>query len=70
MTTKNELHARTLGAIAYAQGLPIAPALNPAMMNMIKGREVGDNRTIEEMEAYHAGWIQASIAAQLKTNGE
>lgn len=55
--------AKTFGAIAFASGIKCAPCLDGNMMDMLKGRMVGDNRSTKEMKAWVSGWIQASLAA-------
>ena len=59
----NTAYAKSLGAIAFANGMPSSPALSKEMMDMMIGRVVGDKRSIPEMKAFSSGWHQANIAA-------
>jgi hypothetical protein len=61
MSKPNTQQAKTLGTIAFANGIN-APALDSAMMQMIAGRQVGDSRTIKELRAWVAGWTEANLA--------
>jgi hypothetical protein len=63
MTKANTAAAKALGAIAYANGQPSAPALNSELQKMFIGRQVGDKRTIPEMKAYIQGWTAANLAS-------
>lgn len=58
----NTQAAKTFGAIAFANGIKCAPALCGDMMAMIAGRQIGDKRTIKEMNAWVAGWTEANLA--------
>lgn len=53
---------KVLGNIAFARGIN-APALDPEMVKMIAGRQVGDKRTVKELRAWVAGWTEANVAA-------
>ena len=64
MTKPNIQQAKTLGTIAFASGIN-APALDSAMMEMLKGRQVGDPRNIPEMKAWTRGWTEANLAANV-----
>jgi hypothetical protein len=57
--------AKAFGSIAFAQGMPAAPALDANMTEMMKGRQIGDKRTIPELKAWHRGWTEANLAAAL-----
>lgn len=61
----NTDQAKTFGAIAYAKGMKCAPALDADFMATLKGRQIGDKRTIPEMKAWHQGWMQANLSAPL-----
>lgn len=63
MTIANKQAAKTFGAIAFANGIKCAPALDSGIQGMIAGCQVGDIRTIPEIKAWIAGWTQANIAA-------
>ncbi|KMS64019.1 hypothetical protein [Sphingobium baderi] len=52
--------AKTLGSIAYANGLPCAPAASPEFMAAINPA-IGSN--IDAMKAWLSGWVEASLAA-------
>lgn len=62
MTNPNTQAAKTLGSIAFANGI-YAPALDSALVAMFAGRQVGDSRTAAEMKAWIAGNTQARLAA-------
>lgn len=59
----NTQAAKNLGAIAFASGIKCAPCLDGNMMDMLKGRTIGDKRSAQEMKAWISGWTQASLAA-------
>lgn len=61
MNKPNTQAAKTLGAIAFANGI-YAPALDGALVAMFAGRPVGDSRTVAEMKAWIAGNTQARLA--------
>ena len=63
MTKANTQAAKTLGAIAYANGIKCAPCLDASLSSMVAGRLIGDKRTIAEMKAWIDGWTGASLAA-------
>ena len=63
MNKPNIQQAKAFGAITFARGISHAPALDANMMEMLKGRKVGDPRTIQEMKAWHRGWHEANLAA-------
>lgn len=73
MTTQIQI-AETLGANAYTNGLMAAPAQNPELMDMIKGRKVGqtpegEHSTIKLMKAYTEGWNKMHRAEMKKRFG-
>jgi hypothetical protein len=55
---------RDLGRRAFADGLPSAPSLSPAIREALAGLEVGQGGKAI-MEAYHQGWTEAMLAAPL-----
>ena len=55
--------AKSLGKVAFDSGINCAPCLDRNMMNMLKGREIGDPRTIKEMKAWTTAWTTANLAA-------
>jgi hypothetical protein len=59
----NTQAAKAFGAIAFASGIKCAPCLDTNMMDMLKGRTVGDKRSAQEMKAWISGWTQASLSA-------
>lgn len=59
----NTQAAKTFGAIAFASGIRCAPCLDGNMMDMLKGRTIGDKRSAQEMKAWISGWTQASLSA-------
>ena len=59
----NTQAANTFGAIAFASGIKCAPCLDGNMMDMLKGRMIGDKRSAKEMKAWISGWTQASLSA-------
>jgi len=59
----NTQAAKTFGAIAFAAGIKCAPCLDRNMMEMLKGRQLGDKRTAQELKAWLSGWHQANLAA-------
>jgi hypothetical protein len=61
--TANIQAAKTFGAIAFASGIKCAPCLDKNMMDMLKGRMVGDKRSVKELKAWISGWTQASLSA-------
>ena len=65
MNKPNTQQAKTFGSIAFARGISHAPALDSNMMEMLKGRKVGDPRSIPEMKAWSRGWHEANLAANV-----
>lgn len=61
--------AETLGMIAYARGIHCAPCLDRDMMDTLKGRELGDTRTVKELKAWTNGWTKANLAAAWTIEG-
>ena len=59
----NTQAAKAFGAIAFASAIKCAPCLDTNMMDMLKGRTVGDKRSAQEMKAWISGWTQASLSA-------
>lgn len=59
----NTQAAKAFGAIAFASGIKCAPCLDANMMDMLKGRTIGDKRSAQEMKAWISGWTQASLSA-------
>ena len=61
--TANTTLAKSLGKAAFDSGVHCAPCLDRNMMDMLKGREIGDPRTIKEMKAWTTAWTTANLAA-------
>ena len=59
----NTQAAKTFGESAFASGIKCAPCLDANMMDMLKGRMIGDKRSAQEMKAWISGWTQASLSA-------
>ena len=55
--------AKTFGAIAYANGLPLVPALDENFLSLLSGREIGHSQTLKDAAAWQRGWIDASLSA-------
>jgi hypothetical protein len=56
--------AQSLGTAAFTRGITIgAPALDRAFMTMTAGRQIGDARTLPELQAWHAGYTVAKLAS-------
>ena len=52
---------RNMGREAYEQGLPCAPALDPALMALIEGQPVGGDAT-RMMREWQEGWMAANLS--------
>lgn len=63
MRKANTQAAKTFGSIAFAKGLMCAPCMDQNMSDLMAGRQIGDPRSIPEMKAWTAGWIEASLVA-------
>jgi len=69
MNMKNKAataYARTLGSLAFAAGKPRAPALDAELSKHMAGRKIGDSRSVPEMQAWLSGWVEASLAGDLR----
>ncbi len=55
--------AAALGKAAFDRGAKSIPAHDPAMMETLRGREIGDRRTLPELWAWSQGWHRANAAA-------
>jgi hypothetical protein len=51
--------AKVFGNLAFASGKTRIPACDPNIMEMIKGRQIGDERTLPELNAWLEGWNEA-----------
>jgi hypothetical protein len=49
--------AEQMGRDAYNKGRISAPAMDPKFMETLKGRQVGDPRTIPELKAWQMGFM-------------
>ena len=61
------LQAALLGTEAFSMGKPSAPALNPQLMAMLKGKNAsqpvsGEASSLEIMNAYSSSWTAANLA--------
>lgn len=66
MTKANTQYAKTLGSIAFANGVKCAPALDGKLQELFVGRTLSNpdhRRTMAELKAWVAGWTQANLAA-------
>lgn len=58
-------HAAALGKAAFQRGAKAIPAHDAAMMATLKGRNIGDTRTVPQLKAWAQGWHRANLAAAL-----
>ena len=57
--------AAALGKAAFERGAKAIPAHDTAMMGTLKGREIGDPRTLPQLKAWAQGWHKANLAASV-----
>jgi hypothetical protein len=58
----NQQTAKDLGKMAFENGAPRIPALDPALFaTFLTGAQVGDKKASKAMRQWLAGWDQANI---------
>ena len=62
MNKYNAQAAKTMGSIAFANGVICVPAFDAELTALIAGRQIGDKRTIADLKAWQLGWIEASLS--------
>ncbi len=58
--------AAALGTAAFKRGAKAIPAHDAAMMATLKGRPIGDPRTVPQLKAWAQGWHKANLAASVE----
>lgn len=58
--------AAQLGKAAFEAGKMCVPAHDPAVMGLLKGKQVGDPATVAILDAWLRAWHEANLAAPVE----